>query len=201
MGIHPLAARAAGILLLFTTGAGTVWYTATALEGSAVGNTYLPAFAAALMPVIYATYRRRAASPARLVVVLASASALAILCYIASPIWTLQSDVQLVWLVDAMYEPDSGTVFLMFSRDVVLLDESGITAHAGLDAYGLADATPAGFTRMIILEAPDALRGPPAPGIVITMGPAVVGATDPNTFPQTMPPAIVIPVTMGSGGP
>lgn len=201
MGLHPLAARAAGILLLFTTGAGTAWYAATALEGSAVGNAYLPAFAAALIPVTYATYRRRAASPARLVVVLAAASALAVLCYITSPVWTLQSDVQLVWLTDAAYDPYSGTVFLTFPRDAVLLDKSGITAYTWSGAYNLAEAAETAFSRMIMLEVPGPLRDPLASGMAIVIDHAAIGAAEPHIMPQAMPPAIVVPAVLGSADP
>ena len=183
-----------GFLLLGFSGVGTVWYARDGLNGSNIGHIFLIASVVIFAVVAYLMHDKKIMTKTHLVVVIAVILVLGILCISLSPILLYYTDnIHWLWLVEALYDP-GGVLFLAFARDVVLLDQTGITAHVGFDAYNLGNATVmkdfVGNT--IILELPDSLHDSLSSGCVISIDHGAIGAANPHTIPNIMPPTIVI---------
>ena len=184
-----------GFLLLVFSGVGVVWYAHVGLEGSNVGHVYLTVSAVIFAVITYLMCRKKIMVKSHFIVIVSIILVLGVLCITASPILLHYTDaIHWLWLVEATYDPDVGVLFLLFAREVVLLDKTSITVHVGFDAHNLGSATVMQdvSARMIIFEIPDSLRDSLSSGMVISVGPGAIGAADPHTLPNIMPPTIVI---------
>ena len=177
------------------SGVGTVWYAHVGLSGSNAGHIFLITSAVPFAVIAYLAYDKKIMVKSRLMVVIATILVLGVLCIILSPILLhYTDDIHWLWLVEAVYDPETGILFLLFAREIVLLDKTGITAYAGFDAYDLGNATvmPNMNARTITLQVPDLLKDSLSSGTVIGVGHGAIGAANPHTIPNIMPPTIVI---------
>lgn len=192
--------KSVGFVVLFFTGLSTAWYAMDGLAGSNIGHIYLIISIFIFVPTAYAAYRKKVVPRIHLAITLAAIIALSVPFYITSPIWASWDDtVQWIWVVHVWYESESGILMLLFPRDVILLDKGGITAYVGFDSYNLGNATviPGMNGRTITLQVPDTLRDSLGPNMVIGIDHMAIGAADPHTIPNTMPPAIVVTTSLG----
>ena len=188
-------AKIIGFLLLVFSGVSTVWYAHVGLSGSNAGHIFLIMSAVPFAVIAYLMYDKKIMIKSRLMVVIATILILGVLCIISSPILLHYTDnIHWLWLVEAVYDPETGILFLLFAREIVLLDKTGITAYAGFDAYNLGNATvmPNMNTRTITLQVPYLLKDSLSSGMVIGVGHSAIGAANPHTIPNIMPPTIVI---------
>lgn len=184
-----------GFLLLIFSGVSTVWYTYDGLSGSNVGHIFLIMSVVLFVVIAYFMYHKKIMVKSHLVVVIVIILVLGVLCITTSPILLHYTDtIHWLWLVEAVYDPGTGVLFLSFAREVVLLDKTSITAYVGFDAYNLGNATVMQDmnARTIILQVPDLLQDSLSSGMVISVGSGAIGAADPHTIPNIMPPTIVI---------
>ena len=184
-----------GILLLLLSGVGTVWYADVGLSGSNVGHIFLMMSAVPFAVIAYLMYDKKVMVKSHLIVAIVIILVLGVLCIISSPLLLhYADDIHWLWLVEAAYDPETGILFLLFAREVVLLDKTSITAYAGFDAYNLGNATvmPDLSARTIILQVPDLLQDSLSSSTVISIGHGAIGAVNPHTIPNIMPPTIVI---------
>ena len=187
--------KSIGILLLLLSGVGTVWYAHVGLSGSNAGHIFLIMSAVLFAVTAYLMYDKKVMVKSHLIVVITTTLVLGVLCIITSPILLYYTDnIHWLWLVEASYDPETGVLFLLFAREIVLLDKTSITAYAGFDAYNLGNATVMQDmnARTIILQIPDLLRDSLSSSTVISVGHGAIGAVNPNTIPNIMPPTIVI---------
>ena len=184
-----------GFLLLIFSGISTVWYAYDGLSGSNAGHIFLIMSVVLFVAIAYFMHQKKIIIKSHLIVVIPIILVLGVLCVTTSPILLHYTDaIHWLWLDEALYDSGTGVLFLTFAREVVLLDKASITAHVGFDAYNLGNATVMQDmgARTIILEVPDLLQDSLSSGIVISIGPGAIGAADPHTIPNTMPPTIVI---------
>ncbi len=184
-----------GIFLLILSGVGTVWYTHVGLSGSNVGHIFLIMSAVPFAVIAYLMYNKKVMAKSHLIVVIATILVLGVLCIILSPfLLHYTDDIHWLWLVEATYDPETGILFLLFAREVISLDKTSITAYAGFDAHNLGNATVIQDmnARTIILQVPDLLQDSLSSSTVISVGHGAIGAVNPHTIPNIMPPTIVI---------
>lgn len=184
-----------GFLLLIFTGIGVVWYTYDGLRGSNAGYIFLMVSVVSFVVIAYMMYHKRVMAKSHIIIVIPITLVLGILCVVTSPILLHYTDaIHWIWLVEAVYDPDVGVLFLLFAREIVLHDQSGITAYAGFDSYNLGNATVMQdrSARAIMLHVPESLQSSLSSGMVIGIDYGTIGAADPHTIPNIMPPTIVI---------